>query len=181
MPGKIKHGMCGTRIYDCYRDMLYRCYKPYNNNYKHYGFRGIKVCQEWQGEHGFETFYKWAITNGYSDDLTIDRINVDGNYEPSNCRWSTKSVQNANRRKRPNTQTEYIGVSIHSGGGFNAMIKKNDKRIFIYHSRSKNECARARNEFIINNNLNYPLNEIKDEYEIVVPYKTKKIGVSYGC
>ena len=61
-----------------------------------YGGRGITVCDEWK--NSFESFYEWAMSNGYREDLTIDRINVNGNYEPSNCRWATIAEQQANKR-----------------------------------------------------------------------------------
>lgn len=90
------HGMAKTRIYNIWSSMRGRCNNPLNNCYKYYGGRGIKVCEEWQE---FEPFYRWALANGYADNLTIDRINVNGNYEPSNCRWVTKKEQALNTRR----------------------------------------------------------------------------------
>lgn len=82
--------------------MRQRCGNPQTPNYKYYGGRGIKVCNEW--EHDFKTFYDWAMSHGYSDELTIDRIDVNGNYEPSNCQWVTMKEQANNRRKRKEVQ-----------------------------------------------------------------------------
>jgi hypothetical protein len=87
----------GQRIYRIWHSMRERCLTPTCKDYKNYGGRGITICNEW---NSYINFKKWALENGYSDILSIDRINVDGNYEPSNCRWATSKQQANNRRKR---------------------------------------------------------------------------------
>jgi hypothetical protein len=82
--------------------MINRCYNEKNKKYHIYGGRGITVCEEWL--NSFEPFYKWAMSHGYKDNLTLDRINGDGNYEPSNCRWATYSEQNKNRKFRKSNE-----------------------------------------------------------------------------
>ena len=87
--------------------MIVRCTQNYHNKDAYYS-RGISVCQEWnEKEVGFMRFFEWAINNGYSDDLTLDRIDVNGNYSPENCRWVTMKVQQNNRRD--NIMIEYNG------------------------------------------------------------------------
>lgn len=92
--GNRKHGMFGTRIYNTWAHIKQRCTNPKNASYIYYGAKGIKVCDEWQE---FEPFYKWSMEHGYNENLTIDRIDVNGNYEPSNCRWATIDQQNNNK------------------------------------------------------------------------------------
>lgn len=90
------HGKSNTRIFKTWMNMRNRCGRPTASDYKYYGGRGIKICTEWA--NSFEAFYSWAISNGYTDELTIDRIDVNGDYCPENCRWVTMKVQNQNKR-----------------------------------------------------------------------------------
>lgn len=93
--GFAKRGKNRSRIYSIWASMIRRCTNPKEMSYKDYGGRGIAVCDEWTD---FQTFKDWAFANGYDDKLTIDRINVNGNYEPSNCRWVDMNVQANNTR-----------------------------------------------------------------------------------
>ena len=90
---KTIHGMCSTRLYQIWNAMKQRCSNPNAISYKYYGAKGIVVCPEWQN---FTEFYSWAVSHGYDDNLTIDRKNSNGNYEPSNCRWTTNKEQQNN-------------------------------------------------------------------------------------
>ena len=92
-----KHGMIKTRMYNIWMSMKQRCADANCKSYKDYGGRGIKVCDEWVND--FQAFYDWAMANGYRDNLSIDRIDVNGDYEPDNCRWVTRKTQNNNSRK----------------------------------------------------------------------------------
>lgn len=92
----VKHGMKRTRLYNIWSGIKSRCYAKTNPAYNRYGGRGISMCEEWRGD--FMAFYNWAMANGYAKGLSIDRIDVNGNYEPCNCRWATAKEQSDNKR-----------------------------------------------------------------------------------
>ena len=83
------------RLKNIHYNLIYRCHNPKSTSYKNYGGRGIKVCDEWKND--FNSFYEWAVHNGYASYLSIDRIDNDGDYCPENCRWVSQRVQNNNK------------------------------------------------------------------------------------
>lgn len=102
---QTKHGKCNTRLYRCWSDMKQRCTNKNFKEYANYGGRGINVCNEWK--NSFINFENWAMTHGYSDGLSIDRIDIDRDYCPENCRWATYYQQARNRTN--NIYIEYNG------------------------------------------------------------------------
>lgn len=116
--GTMEH----NRAYNIWYGMNARCYNPRTITYPKYGAKGITVCKEWQED--FNGFLDWSLSNGYADDLTIDRIDPSGNYSPDNCRWVDKYVQSQNRRAQYNSKTGVSGVTIAKDGSYRVSIKR---------------------------------------------------------
>lgn len=92
----VEHGLSGTRLHRIWIGMRNRCGNEKTVGYKDYGGKGVEVCSEWVSD--YVSFHEWATANGYNNNLTLDRRDPEGNYEPSNCRWTTIIEQNRNKR-----------------------------------------------------------------------------------
>lgn len=152
-----KHGLVNHRLYKIYGAIIQRCKNPNNEAYKYYGLANITICKEW--ENDFKLFYNWSLANGYKDNLTIDRIDTKGNYEPSNCRWVNRTVQQQNTRLIwKHNKSGYRNIYWHSANKKWAVcfsIKNKHKHIGVYDDIQ--EAILVRNKFIIDNNMKTPL------------------------
>ena len=146
------HGKSKTRLYEIWVGMKKRCYNPKSKAYERYGGRGITICPEWLDD--FMNFYNWSMANGYSDDLSIDRINVNGNYEPDNCRWSTRKEQSCNTRRTKlfnhNGKAKTLKqISLDEKINYNTLLKKvsengNDVDKAIYEIKNRIRIKRKK-------------------------------------
>lgn len=117
-------------VYNSWCSMINRCTNPKNTGYKYYGGRGISVCKEWLS---YDNFYAWAYANGYQDGLTIDRIDVSGNYTPDNCRWVTRLEQARNTRKNVYVEGKCLSeIAQDTGIRYDTICRR-------YHKRSCNQ------------------------------------------
>lgn len=152
---KHGHAQNGTsRVYDIWRNMRQRCRNPKASGYAQYGGRGISVCEEWEK---FEEFLSWAIKNGYSETLKIERRDTDKNYNPENCYWANENIQQSNKRKRKNCASNYIGV-VMLKGRWNARVTYEGKHNYLGSYDTQEEAAKVRDQFVKNNNLPHKLN-----------------------
>lgn len=147
----------GNRLYGIWRDMKARCLDPKQPSYSNYGGRGITVCDAWLA---YPEFKVWALENGYSDELTIDRIENEAGYAPDNCTWATWSTQMRNKRKMLNVSSKYIGVSFYkSRNQWESYVQDQGKRKKLGYFEDEVSAAKARDNYIIINNLSgYNLN-----------------------
>lgn len=129
-------------LYFKWRDILTRCYKDTQESKIYYKDRGITVCDEWK--NNFQEFLKWSFANGYKKGLSLDRIDSDGNYEPSNCRWTTKLVQAQNRGMHRNNTSGAKGVRKTSYGRYHAYITREFKQYNLGMYDSFEDAVEAR-------------------------------------
>ena len=157
------HGLRSTGLYKIWADIKTRTLNHKHKQYNDYGGRGITICDEWKND--VKSFYDWAITNGYSDELSIDRIDNDGGYSPENCRWTTITIQRRNTRIPKNNTSGYKGVIYNKrDGNYIAQIKVNYKKVHLGYFQTPVEGAIAYNNYIIENNLEgFILNEIPNK------------------
>ena len=166
---KQTHGLSRSQLYKVYWGTRQRCENPNDPSYKRYGARGIKMCKEWQ--ENFVLFAQWSFENGYCEDrnennmnrCTLDRIDVNGDYCPENCRWTDKHTQSANRRN-PKNKSGYTGVYwTICNKKWRSMIHINKKHILLGLFATAEEAHLARVKYIKENNLT----EYPEYYEVV--------------
>lgn len=152
-PSKKTHGLSNHPLFRKLHRMKERCYDKNACDYKYYGGKGVVICQEWLDD--FISFYDWSINNGWVKGLTIDRINPNGNYEPSNCRYVPMTVQYNNKRRIMSTNTSgYRGVYYNEKRKmWNVYVKYKQNNKFVGTFKCRLEAAYARDLYIDNNNL----------------------------
>ena len=152
----ITHNLSNHRLYNTWLGMISRCTDKNNPRYKDYGGRGITVCQEW---NNLENFINDMFPI-YQEGLTIDRENLNGNYEKSNCRWATIVMQNRNTRVlQVNNNSGYRGVSYNKKlKKYSSSITVNRKNIHLGYFNNALEAGLCRDKYIIKNNLEHTLN-----------------------
>jgi len=144
----IKHRKAGTPLYKVYYAMRGKCHNPKDHGYYKYGAKGIRVCDEWL--KSFEVFHDWAIKKGYLKGLSIDRIDVMGNYTPNNCRWETTTIQAQNIR--PRSTTPYVHFN-SSKQRFIARYQKEGVRKQVGVFKTQQEAVDAIITHVKDNNL----------------------------
>jgi hypothetical protein len=144
--GLKKHGMYGTPEYYIWNAMLQRCTNPKHDHYDYYGGRGITVCERWRI---FENFFK-DMGMRPSPKHSIDRIDVNGNYQPFNCRWTTRSYQIINQTKRANTSSKYKGVSYaRTHKSWAAGLTLDGKHFHVGRFKNEHEAAWMRDQWAV--------------------------------
>ena len=166
------HGLRSHQLYNTWHNMKHRCYNPINVRYNEYGVRGIKVCDRWLDIKNFieDMFPSWE------EGLTLDRIDVNGNYEPDNCRWATINTQARNTRDIMKTNTSgFRGVAWHKGSDkWQSRITLNNKRLHLGYYTTALEAAKAYERYVRLNNLEHNFTPALTEEEIEKLNKQKE-------
>lgn len=150
----VKHLLSDHPIYHTWIAMKRRCANKNNSDYKYYGGKGIRVCEEWLTD--FKNFYDWSLASGWEEGLTIDRINSCGDYCPANCRWATAQEQAANKGRYKNNSSGYTGVQYYKWlkkEPWVATITKDHKCKRIGYAKTPKDAAIIRDKYIIENRL----------------------------
>lgn len=170
--GKVSHGYTKHRLYKTWRDMKYRCINPKSSNYKDYGGRGIKVCERWLDINNFIK----DMFPSYQEGLSLDRIDVDGDYCLENCRWTTKDIQGQNTRDIMSTnKSGYRGVSWNKKNNkWISSITVNSKKIQVGSFHTALEAAKAYERYVRINNLKHNFTPALTEEEIEEIKTTRK-------
>lgn len=158
------HGETKTKLYSTWQNMKQRCDNKTRPDYVWYGGRGIKVCSEW--EESYNNFKIWALSNGYNETLTIERINSDGNYEPSNCEWATWEQQKRTTRKICATnKSGFRGISWDARNKkWHAQIGVDKKKIHLGFFDDIIEAAKTYDKYVVENGLKHTINgDFKNE------------------
>lgn len=155
-PKYIKHGLRSHRLYRTWNNMMSRCYNSKCHDYNWYGARGVSVCEDW---HSVKNFIN-DMEPSYEEGLTIDRINVNGDYCKENCRWITHEEQQGNTRTlRSTNSTGYRGVSKSLGkSAFRSRIYHNGREVLIGVFENKIDAAKAYDKYCMDNHINRPIN-----------------------
>ena len=143
---------------------------------------GVQTCAlpiyEWLGKDGYKNFEKWALKNGYKKELSLDRIDNNGDYSPNNCRWTTRRIQNINKRPSTPNTSGFVGIKKQScNNGYYGSVKINNKDYYTGGSKDIVIAAIMRNNYIIDNHLDNELNDLSqyaDKYDMEVRYEPKK-------
>lgn len=133
-----------SRLYRIWSGIKVRCYNKNHKDYALYGAKGVRVCDEWF--NNYTDFQEWSLVNGYADNLSIDRIDTNGNYEPSNCRWTTALIQGRNKKVKSNSGTGIRGVQKSSYGTYYAIIGDGKTNKYIGSYKTIEEATKARKD-----------------------------------
>jgi transcription antitermination factor NusG len=153
---RVTHNLTKHPLFKTWAALIHRCTNTNIAKYEYYGGRGIKVCEEWLD---VKNFIEWAEAT-YIDGYTLDRINNDGNYEPDNCRWASKTIQCCNQRIRKDNTSGYVGIKASANKkGWRAVIRVDKVSINIGSFKTLEEAVQARDQYIIDNNLPHKLSK----------------------